>query len=404
MSNNSIIEHRANYYFIELREEYLHICQNCSYKKNKSKASSHCKAFILAIMESWTNDKRGKGEDLAIYMTYPQWIEAMYGMFGRCVIIDSLEELIGESLLSREKHRMYGKDTYKYRLNCQELNRRVKLLPERDPKHTRPKVDASINRRDNSEDPSKSKRDTRLKVDEDPSKSRHNIESTKKPNIESKESTNANDSTKIEPDSLTHSSLQSSFAQEKYLSTPIVDKPVSDVDNPPETQLPIATVTTGNASIERHTEKLAPLGIYDEQEKQQHQWWCQLGMAVKVNLTNKGHWATLSEHVQSFEDMKSLYDFTEQQIDKDPGLDDKTVKPGNLANADNLNGWKKKKRKAEQPKDSSKSSSGSGMRNYTFDPEPQPTTQEPPSGELVAVPGFSLKAMREKLRKERANV
>jgi hypothetical protein len=184
MSNNSIIEHRANYYFIELREEYLHICQECSYKKNKSKASSHCKAFILAIMESWTNDKRGKGEDLAIYMTYPQWIEAMYGMFGRCVIIDSLEELIGESLLSREKHRMYGKDTYKYRLNCQELNRRVKLLPERDPKHTRPKVDASINRRDNSEDPSKSKRDTRLKVDEDPSKSRHNIESTKKPNID----------------------------------------------------------------------------------------------------------------------------------------------------------------------------------------------------------------------------
>jgi|SRR5882762_265824 len=184
MSNNSVIEHRANYYFIELREEYLHICQGCSYRKSKSKASPHCKAFILAILESWTNDKRGKGEDLSIYMTYPQWTEAMYSMFGRCVIIDSLEELIGEGLISREKHRMYGKDTYKYRLNCQELNHRVKDLPEREPKHTRPKVDASTNRRDNSEDASKSKRDTRLLVDDDPSKSKRNIESTKKPNID----------------------------------------------------------------------------------------------------------------------------------------------------------------------------------------------------------------------------
>lgn len=170
-----------------------------------------------------------------------------------------------------------------------------------------------------------------------------------------------------------------------------------------QTQLPIATVTTGNAPIERNTEKLNPLGIYDEQEKQQHHWWCELGLAVKVNVTNKGHWATLSEHVHSFEDMKSLYEHTEQQIENDSSFQDKTVKPGNLANADNLNGWKKKKRRAEQPKDSSKPSSVSGMRNYTFDPEAQPATQEPPSGELVAVPGFSLKALREQRKKERMN-
>ena len=198
--------------------------------------------------------------------------------------------------------------------------------------------------------------------------------------------------------------LEQESPELEQLFTPDVDKQASSVDNSPEPQLPIATVTTGNASIERHTEKLDPLGIYDEQEKQQHQWWCELGLAVKVNVTNKGHWATLSQHVQSFEDMKSLYDYTEQQIENDPSFQDKTVKPGNLANADNLNGWKKKKRRAEKPKDSSKPSSVSGMRNYTFEPEPQPTIQEPPPGELVAVPGFSLKAMREKLRKERANV
>src|SRR5437667_11134130 len=126
MSHNSVIEHRANYYFVEFREEYLIICLNCTYRKpdtpkTKCKASPYCKAFILAILESWTNDKRGKSEDLAVYMTYPQWINAMYGMFGRCVIIDSLDELIGEGLISKEHHKMYDKNTFKYILNHQEL-------------------------------------------------------------------------------------------------------------------------------------------------------------------------------------------------------------------------------------------------------------------------------------------
>src|SRR5579859_1460945 len=40
----------------------------------------------------------------------------------------------------------------------------------------------------------------------------------------------------------------------------------------------------------RNTDKLDPLAIYNEQEKQMHQWWRELGLAVKVNLTNKEHW------------------------------------------------------------------------------------------------------------------
>jgi hypothetical protein len=333
MSNNSIIEHRANYYFIELREEYLHICQECSYKKNKSKASSHCKAFILAIMESWTNDKRGKGEDLAIYMTYPQWIEAMYGMFGRCVIIDSLEELIGEGLLSREKHRMYGKDTYKYRLSYQELNRRVKLLPERDPKHTRPKIDASTNRRDNSEEASISRRDTRLKVDDDPSKSRHNIESTKKPNIESNEGTNAtNDSANSETSpSSTPSSLIAIPTSKEPVTTRNTSIAYGNVTAPSEPELP-------SKSTQRNTEPLL-----SAEGKRIQGYWSRLGF--ESTSASNGYWNTLSKHITSFEQMSALYEYARSQLAtaKDP-----TVHPGNLVKA--VNGWKQKQAPApEQP-------------------------------------------------------
>lgn len=186
MSNNSIIEHRGNYYYIEFREEYLIICLNCSYKKplkddQKCKASPYCKALILAILEQWTNDKRGKGQDLAVYMTYPQWIDAMYGMFGRTAVIDSLEELIGEGLIARVPYRLHGKDTYKYLLNYVEINKRIRGLDERDPNITRPQVNASTN----VSDPSTSKRVTRPQVNGYPSTSGHNIESTNKQNLDS---------------------------------------------------------------------------------------------------------------------------------------------------------------------------------------------------------------------------
>ena len=154
------IEHRPDYYFIGFRQEYIAICMNCTYKKTgKSKASPHCKALILAILEKWTDEKLKKGKDVNICMTYPQWIDEMYGMFSRCVIIDSLEELLGEGLISREKHKVQGKETYKYRLNCQELNQRLQQLPS---------GKASINRRDDSE--------THLKIDDDPSKNRRQNE------------------------------------------------------------------------------------------------------------------------------------------------------------------------------------------------------------------------------------
>jgi len=143
--NQSIIEHRANYYYVEFREDFLQICLACAYKKpdtakSKCKASAYCKALILAIMEGWTNHKRGG--DLFVSMSYSQWTLGMYGMFGRNVIIDSLDELLGEGLLSREAHKVQGKDTYKYLLNHAEVNRRMRELPERHPQMTHPIVNA----------------------------------------------------------------------------------------------------------------------------------------------------------------------------------------------------------------------------------------------------------------------
>jgi hypothetical protein len=194
MSNQSIIEHRANYYYVEFREDLLIVALNCKYKKpdtakTKCKASAYCKALILAILEGWTNDKRGRGSDLQVFMTYPQWTDAMYGMFKRTVIIDSLDELIGDGLVSRESYRMYGRDTYKYLLNHKELNKRLRALPDRDPneKHPQvnwehPQVDASISRRVASTN----KSGTDLLIDGSLPKSRHNIDTTKNlSNIES---------------------------------------------------------------------------------------------------------------------------------------------------------------------------------------------------------------------------
>jgi hypothetical protein len=163
MSQQSIIEHKANMYYVEFREDYLAICLECVYKKPvkdgyKCKASPYCKALILAIMEHWTNDKRGKGQDLYVFMSYPQWIDAMYGMFGRTVVIDSIDELLGERLISREPYKMFGRDTFKYLLNTKLVNERMKALPDRDPHATHPLVIGSDDPSTNNLDPFTSKR------------------------------------------------------------------------------------------------------------------------------------------------------------------------------------------------------------------------------------------------------
>lgn len=184
----SIIEHKSNMFYVELREDYLRVCQQCSYQKQvkgqvKSKSSPYCKALILAIMENWTNNKRGSGK-LAVFMSYRQWSDEMYSMFGRTTIIDSIDELIGEGLLSREAYKMStGQDTFQYILNYKEVNKRIRDLPECEIATTRPKVDMS-HPSTSGHVPVQKGMDTHPQVVTYPSTSGHNIASTQnQPNI-----------------------------------------------------------------------------------------------------------------------------------------------------------------------------------------------------------------------------
>lgn len=278
MSNNSIVEHRANYHFVALREEYLLICQQCQYKKpdtpkSKNKASAHCKALILDILEHWTNTKRDRRENLAIYMTYKQWSDSMYGMFGRNVIIDSLDELIGEGLVVREPYKMFGKDTFQYFLNYQELNRRMKVLPEKAPDKLLPQRDAFTNKRENDNthlqvngNAFTNKPVTRLQINEDAFTSNHNLDTTEIPNTNS-----------------TEEGLHFH-----------------------------ATLTPDQQRI--------------------HYFYCQIvSSEPKVTEDLKKHWTALARRIKTQEEMNSLYEHSKKCILADDSKKIKKVYPGNLA-------------------------------------------------------------------------
>lgn len=191
MSNHSVIEHRANYYHVRVEEDYISICR-------KGKASPHCKALILSILEHWTNTKRDKGEKPIIYMTYPLWQESMYCLFGRNMIIMSLQELENEGLIKKHPHTTPdNKDTYAYSLNIETVQSKLKDLPEKGPDDTRPNSNAFKNKR--------VLKQTHLEKDGIPvlnqtpnafKKGRNVSSTTQLQNITSKESVGSNDFTK----------------------------------------------------------------------------------------------------------------------------------------------------------------------------------------------------------------
>src|SRR5580765_1914873 len=124
MGNASIIEHKANMFYNELREDFILLCLQCQRpREQKSYASPHCKAFILAIMERWTNSKRDAQVDLGVSMSLPQWAKSLYGFFSKNVIIDSLKELVEDNILSRQeiKNPRGGRPNYLYYLQYQEI-------------------------------------------------------------------------------------------------------------------------------------------------------------------------------------------------------------------------------------------------------------------------------------------
>lgn len=125
MSNHSVIEHRACYHFVKAEEDYIAVCSS-------GKCSPHCKALILAVLESWANTK---GKDEYIYMSLPQWITATYMFYERNVIFDSLKELLDEGLIERQSIVKFGQKTFEYRLGIKKVQELVKALPEKVSEH-----------------------------------------------------------------------------------------------------------------------------------------------------------------------------------------------------------------------------------------------------------------------------
>lgn len=143
MSNHSVIEHRANYHFLKVEEDYLAIC-------SRGEHSPHCKALILAILEHWTNSKRERDEDEYIHLTMPQWIQSTYMLYERNAITDCIQELLKEKLIERREIVRYGQKTFEYKLLVGAVNEQIKALPQKEPKEVFPRLNAYLSYKENA--------------------------------------------------------------------------------------------------------------------------------------------------------------------------------------------------------------------------------------------------------------
>lgn len=168
---------------------------------------------------------------------------------------------------------------------------------------------------------------------------------------------------------------------------------IDATSNRPEKAAPaqVESMTTRNTSNETNT---AFNDALDPERRRIAGYLEELEFDFDLTPLNKQHLTKLAKRVKSVEQMKSLKAFTENQ----ELLKGKTIYLGNLANANNLNGWRQSeqaKQRAEvqksAPASPSKLTSVSGMRNYSVDPEVQPVIAETER----KLPVFKLKS-REK--------
>lgn len=250
---DSVVKHTPNTFYLELRQDYIMMCQACTYRKSdKSKSSPHCKALILAIMERWTNDKVSKGKDAFIAMTYQQWIEGMYGIFGRNSIIDSLDELIHENILQRAAYKVRGgRDQYRYLLNYVEVNKRLK------PSFTNQSCDES----------------NRLQVNGDSGKVN-------------------DDGLQVNPQTFTNQSLPRS---QSLINQPFVDRKIQDIDSNKESTL--------TPDLHAWYQDIFCLS--------------KMGTSWPLNEKFKGYFSKLMEDITTVEQLNDLYDYAKPLVPGD---------------------------------------------------------------------------------------
>lgn len=128
MSENisQVIQHRVNYGFIRLEEDYLTICN-----------SNSCKALLLTVLEKKTLLALQNDDDDYLPISYNDFENAMYGLYKRSSIVSSLNELVQEDLIQRQQHISSYDFAYEYRLNIEVLQKRINNLPAKSKKRAK---------------------------------------------------------------------------------------------------------------------------------------------------------------------------------------------------------------------------------------------------------------------------
>lgn len=159
MSTHSLIEHRANYFYIKLEDDYLALCERVNEEiealdlpDRQSSGPADCKGMILSVLEHWMNSKRvnaQREDDLAVYFTYEEWEQQLRYRYKRSTIIRCLTEMKlegqwmdaeGEVHTGLIKVRHHVQNTYAYALNVKVIQGLLSQLPEQSPYSPHPKT------------------------------------------------------------------------------------------------------------------------------------------------------------------------------------------------------------------------------------------------------------------------
>ena len=324
MSNHSIIEHRASYYFIRIEEDFLAICCN-------GKSSPHCKALILAILEHWINTKRAKGEGNYVYLTIPQWIRHTYMLYERNVITGCLQELLEEGLIDRRQIIIHDQKTFEYTLNVDAIHEHLKKLPSKLDKETLPNLNPYLEHKARAK---KAREDEKAKQEGVGEKSTTVVE--KSPTAIEK-STGVGEKSTQQRVRIQITNLNSNIDSEERKNDAGQQKShVSDQEESfSHSLIPQSSFEKSSFSSETKAEEEVTLS---PEEQVVYELGSQTIFKVKrpkITPTVKGHCAEIAKAgVTTLDEMESLIAFVTKE---DKRLIGKTLYLGNLVNA--LNGW-----------------------------------------------------------------
>lgn len=333
-------ERRGNYRFVSYRIDILHILE-------KKEAA----AIIFEILYRWETDVHCKKllkdiEDrkkaglpplteeevesaMWTYMSYNDFVRETGGALGYNTVIRTLSYLIERKIIEQRVNHDPRYPDYEYRINKALVRKLLKELPA-SPTFT-PKV------------PKKKNGSTQMGTEDNDNSTQMGTpayDSTQMGTGSTQEGIATTQmGTEVYPNGGTSQkdTENSQQRQKESMPSPKTEAPSLSHSSTHSTQTkppsPIATVTTGNTS-------------FSSEEQRIDGYWQELGFEAEANDTNKAHWAKLSKHVHSLEEMKSLYEYTRARLQL---VKDKTVYPGNLVKS--VTGWKQEQRPApDKPK------------------------------------------------------